>query len=322
MTDSPTAVMAERAKTFRLASRFLPLAKRDAVENLYLFCRVVDDLADDQQLDDRIALANLDRIEEWLHAPDSDPGGAHPALPGIARLISEYDLDRRLILCLVDGVRSDRHVVERTDWDDLRRYCFQVAGAVGILMAQIFGTREPAAETCAATLGVAMQLTNIIRDVGEDLERGIIYIPKTELARFGYDRRRLERRTVDADFVDLLRFQIARARQHYAAGMAGVCWLPSEVRFPISLAARLYAAILDRVERNHFDVFRRRASTSLGEKVVCAATTHTGLWLTGWLGTRAWAAGGETLGSIAGVVADELTSTVTRRVPTGGRRSE
>jgi phytoene synthase len=304
--NTPSAVMARRAKTFRLAAQFLPLRQRCAVETLYQFCRAVDDLADDPRLDDRIALANLDRIARWLADPVTDPATVHPTLPDIAGLITAYDLDPRSLQCLVEGARSDRLVKVRANWTELRRYCFQVAGSVGVALAHLFGAREPAAVTCAATLGVAMQLTNIIRDVGEDLDRGIIYLPQDELARFGYDRERLERRVVDDDFVALLRDQIARARQHYAAGLAGVFWLPVEARFPIALAGRLYAAILDRVEANHYEVFRRRAATSLAEKVGCAATTHLGLRLAGWSGDGAWEAGAAALQPIAEVVASEL----------------
>jgi phytoene synthase len=305
--DPASIELAQRAASFHAAIRFFPKEERAAIETLYRFCRAVDDVADNPNIPDEDALATLDAVMTWLSG-DRQCGQLAASLAGIGHLITSRQLDTWLLRCLVEGVRSDRLTRERADWVELRRYCFQVAGSVGMLLAQLLGARQAEALSCAATLGVAMQLTNIVRDVGEDLDRGIVYLPATDMARFGYDRARLERRQVDGDFVQLLRWQIERARRHYAAGLAGLAWLTPSTRFPIGLAARLYAGILDQVEANGYDVFRRRASTSLAFKVRESLLTALGLYLTGWTGGRALPTSGDSLAGVASTIQGEVAA--------------
>jgi phytoene synthase len=162
------------------------------------------------------------------------------------------------------------------DFAALRRYCFLVAGTVGLAMSHLLGARQPEALAAAAELGIAMQLTNILRDLGSDLRTGRCYLPADELATFGYSADQLAARALDGHrddaFRALMRFQIGRARQHYARGLAGVPLLPAEVRPAILIAGRLYRAILDAIEASDFDVFRRRATTSKRTKLYEAVT--------------------------------------------------
>ena len=140
----------------------------------------------------------------------------------------------------------------------LDEYCYRVAGTVGLVMAPLLGTRDATALACARDLGIAMQLTNVLRDVGEDLGRGRIYLPAAEMARYGYGRADLERGVIDARFVGLMRHAIARARRYYAWGLADVGLLPHESRVGIALAAHTYAGILSAIERAAYDVFTQR----------------------------------------------------------------
>lgn len=304
MTANPTD-LARRAVSFNLAARFLPPDHRQTVEALYHFCRIADDLADDTSLDDDVAVAALDRLASWLSRPTW--GGDCPGeLRRLSTLLLEGKLDSRPLQSLVHGLRSDRMQHDRNDWDDLRQYSFQVAGSVGVALAQALGATDAEAHKYAATLGVAMQLTNIIRDVGEDLDRGVVYLPRVDMARYGYDRQRLARRTVDADFVALMRDQIERARQHYATGLSGISWLPPRARLPILLAARLYAAILTEVETNRYDVFRRRAATNRRQKLSLVLTTYLGVRLVGFDCQESRPASAGTLNEITRTVDREL----------------
>jgi len=158
----------------------------------------------------------------------------------------------------------------------LRRYCFLVAGTVGLAMSHILGARQPEALAAAAELGIAMQLTNILRDVGSDLAVGRCYLPADELARFGYTSGRLAEQAFshrEDAFRALMRFQIERVRRQYDRGLAGIPLLPAHARPAILLAGRLYRGILDAIEANEYDVFRRRAATSTLTKLYEACTT-------------------------------------------------
>jgi phytoene synthase len=153
------------------------------------------------------------------------------------------------------------------DFAALRHYAMRVAGTVGVAMCHVFDVRHPAVLNTAAELGIAMQLTNVLRDVGGDLRRGRIYLPADEMRCFGYSEDRLIALALrgegpDEDFKALLRFQITRARGYYARGLVGVWALPPAVRPAILIAGRLYGAILDQIEANGYDVLRRRAATS------------------------------------------------------------
>lgn len=305
-SEGESTELVSRATSFHAATRFFPRDDRLAIEKIYRFCRAVDDLADDPSLCDSDVFAKLDQIAAWLRSFVREQSVEPDPIEDLRQLIVYRSLDVRPLLCLVKGVRSDRLVRERATGDDLLLYCFQVAGLVGMIMAQLLGTREREAQAYAATLGVAMQLTNIIRDIGEDLEREIFYLPTAELARFGYSRRRLERRIVDADLVHLLRWQIARARHYYAVGLAGLSWLSPSARFPIGLAARLYAGILEEVEANDYDVFNRRARTSLPRKLQLTVATAAGLQWSGRLEVSGWPSGGDILAQVSEIIRGEL----------------
>ena len=152
------------------------------------------------------------------------------------------------------------------DFLTLRRYCFLVAGTVGLAMCHVLGSRRPEALAAAAELGIAMQLTNVLRDLGADLRDDRCYLPADELARFRYSPARLRalawRGRPDDDFRSLMRFQIARARGYYARGLAGVWLLPARARPAILIAGRLYRAILGAIETSDYDVLHRRAVVS------------------------------------------------------------
>jgi phytoene synthase len=171
---------------------------------------------------------------------------------------------------------SDLGPVRIESFADLYRYAFRAAGTVGLAMAHVLGATTPIALRCAANLGVAMQLTNILRDVGADLRRDRVYLPADELAMFGLSATRLfelweRRRAPDPLFDAMLRFQITRARAYYQRGLAGVRYLPPEARPAILVAGRLYRAILDRIACDGAVVLHRRAATSGWHKIREAA---------------------------------------------------
>ena len=258
-------IMQEIARTFYYGSLFLPEEKRRAAWALYAFCRVADDIADERDHYPE-PLGDLARWRSaLLDAYAGRPRG--PVMRALADVVRRYDVPLQPALDLLDGVEMDARNATYTTFADLRLYCYRVAGTVGLLMAPVLGYESEDALRLAVDLGIAQQLTNILRDIGEDLTRGRVYLPAEELASFGYCRAELEQGIVNDAFSKLIEFNIERAEQYYERGMRGVRLLHSDARLAITLSADLYRAILHRIRENDYDVFTRRAHISLPSKL-------------------------------------------------------
>ncbi len=283
-TDVPRAyvycqqVTRQASKTFYWSSLFLPRPKRLAAWAIYAFCRSVDDIADtpDKATDPKREL------EVWRsHLRQVYQGEVtHPIMRAWHDMLDHYDVPLQPALDLIDGVQTDLDAVRFASFAELHRYCYRVAGTVGLLMAPVLGYESPAALPCAVNLGVAMQLTNILRDVGEDANLGRIYLPADEIARFGYCEAELLAGVVNAPFVALMQFQIARANRDYAEALPGIALLDPSVQIAIQASARLYRGILAAIEANRYDVYSRRAYVPLSAKL----TMMPRLWLNRRLG--------------------------------------
>ncbi len=258
-------------KSFYLASRALPHERRQAVRAAYAYCRMADDIVD-RAADEDVASVDraLDRWERQLAAPE------HPVAIAFASARETYGIPDQPIHDLLRGLRQDLTVHRYETWQELHEYCYLVAGTVGLIVAPILGCRDAHALPHAANLGIAMQLTNILRDVAEDAEMGRVYLPREELAQFGVTPEGIVCGRPGPDFPSLMQVQIARARSLYASAFAGVPALCPSGRFATLAAAELYAGILDEIERLDYDVFRRRAVTSRATKArkLSAAVRH------------------------------------------------
>ncbi len=179
-------------------------------------------------------------------------------------------------LDLLRGARLDITVCRYQTYEELREYCYLVASTVGLLVMPILGTLTPAAVGYGVALGRAMQMTNILRDVGEDARMGRIYLPAEDLRRFGCLESCIMEGVVDEPFVDLMRFEIARVREMYAEAEPGIAMLASGSRFTVRLALSLYRRILERIEANDYDVFTQRAYVPFRTKLLMALTTWLG----------------------------------------------
>jgi phytoene synthase len=263
------ALMRQKARTFAFAAWLLPADLRRDAAALYAFCRTIDDLVDERPVDRPVAAVRreLAAWRAWLTDPQPD---GTPVRTALADLLRRRDLPRTPLFELIDGCESD---LERTSMPDeaaLARYCYAVAGTVGVAMAALLGA--PLTEACqaAGVLGTAMQRTNILRDIGEDAARGRVYLPETTLATFQVRREEVLACRLTPGLRTVLAAQAAVARQEYARGLAGVRLLPRNARLPILVAGRLYERILAKIEQQDFDVFQRRAATSMTEKVFVA----------------------------------------------------
>lgn len=263
---------AEWAKSFYFASRFLPAAKRQAIFALYDYCRHVDNLVDARG-DRPIALvrADLAELADEVHRIHAGQVASERWL-ALADTLRRYPVPVTPLVELLEGVGMDLEPVAIADWPALERYCYLVAGVVGQMLVPVLGAPPDRHVEAGIGLGIAMQLTNICRDVGEDLDRGRVYVPASELAEFGLDREALERREVTPAFRRLMQFQVARARRLFDGADVVIGLFPNDgSRLTVRLLQRTYAGILDRIERNDYDVFRRRAYVSTGGKVLILA---------------------------------------------------
>ena len=256
------------SKSFYLSSRFLPFAKRRAVWAVYAFCRTADDIVDrNTGADER--LAAIDAWEVQLHAAYAGRAST-PIFTAFADAVANYGVPLHAALDLLRGARMDVTVNRYATYRELSDYCYLVASTVGVLVTPILGALDASARGHAAVLGRAMQLTNILRDVGEDAQLGRIYLPAEDLHAFGYGEADLFDGVVDERFIALMRFEIERARALYREAEPGIALLQPDSRYAVRLALHLYRAILDAIESNRYDVFTRRAFVPLGTKVLTA----------------------------------------------------
>ncbi len=262
------------AKNFYYAFRTLPAAKRRAIYAAYAFCRLCDDIADDDHtLDEKHRL--LGETRQMLEVGQNGGGGG-PVFTALKDATSSFDIPVRYLEEVVEGVEMDLTKAQYDDFDELRTYCYKVASAVGLICVEVFGYEDPKAREYAVDLGIAMQLTNIVRDVKEDATRGRIYIPLDEMKSFGYSPDELNAETVNGAFTDLMAFQVDRARRYFERGRRLIPLLSPRSRACPTVLIAFYSAILDRIEASGYDVFQKRVGLRRGEKLVLMAR----LWAT------------------------------------------
>lgn len=250
-------VTAYHSRSFHLASGLLPAAKRQATRALYAFCRVTDDLVDRGEADAET------KLQVWRqHALTWRPPADDLVAVAWADARARYHIPQRYAEQLIEGVARDLHQSRYETFEDLATYCYGVASTVGLMSMHITGFSGPEAIPYAVKLGVALQLTNILRDVGEDWRAGRVYLPQEDLARFGLSEADLATGRLDERWRALMRFQIFRNRRLYREALPGLAWLSRDGRLAIAAAAGLYSAILEDIERHDYDVFNRRAHVS------------------------------------------------------------
>ncbi len=255
-------------RTYFLATRLLPRERRPAVHALYGFARhadeIVDDLGDGAPRAERAA--RIDALTGQLDAALAGAPAAHPVLAALADTARRYAIDHRHFTDFLASMRMDTHVTSYATFDELGVYVHGSASVIGLQMLPVLGTTVPRAEAegPAAALGVAFQLTNFLRDVGEDLDRGRVYLPSAELAAFGVDRDLLEwsrrARRPDARVRRALAHLVAHTRAVYHRAEPGIGMLEPVSRACVACAFTLYRGILDEIEAADYDILHRRVS--------------------------------------------------------------
>ncbi len=261
-------VARSRAKNFYFSFLLLDKPQRDAMCAIYAFMRRCDDLSDDPAREERAKLPEtiaLWRLE--LHRALRGDTESHPIWPAFYDTVQRYSIPHRFFHEMIDGIQSDIEPRQINTYDELYRYCYQVASVVGLTVIHIFGFSSVKAMMLAEKCGVAFQLTNILRDVREDAELGRVYLPLEDLKRFGVPVEQLRSGIEDFRFRELMRFEAERARTHYVESESLSEWIAPGSRASLWLLRRIYRGLLSRIERANYRVLTRRINVPNRTKI-------------------------------------------------------
>ena len=263
---------AQSGSSFYYSFLFLPAERRRAITALYAFCREVDDTVD-ECTDEMVARNKL----AWWHkevAAMLAGNPTHPVMQALQPHMATYKLDGRHLQAIINGMEMDLDQTRYLDYPNLQRYCWHVAGVVGILSAGIFGATRPETLEYAEKLGLAFQLTNIVRDVGEDARKGRIYLPVNELQQFKVTAAELLNARHSENFENLMRFQVQRAQTAYDDAFALLPKADRRAQRPGLMMAAIYRTLLDEIEADGFHVLNQRISLTPIRKLWLAWKTY------------------------------------------------
>ena len=257
------------SSNFYVAFLSLPKELRRAIYATYAFCRLCDDIVDEPETGQDSSMA-LDKVELALSGPHEGEYATNPIFTALPHAIDQFDLETQYFVDVIDGCRMDIDTNRYDTFEGLQVYCRRVASAVGIICISIFGNRSPEAIRYADDLGIAFQLTNILRDIQEDYNNGRVYLPQEDLVRFGVSEVEFARETPSDNFREMMRFQLDRARGYYESGER-VIPMVTRGRQCLELMSGFYSQILAKIEACDADVLSQRVSLSASEKLSITA---------------------------------------------------
>ena len=263
-------------KTYFLATLLLPKAKRPFVHALYGFARYADEIVDD--LASQLSVQEKAKeLNTWGNKVLSDlkKGNSQDAVGrALIDTVTRFDIPHEYFEAFLHSMEMDLTVQEYETYEGLMEYVYGSAAVIGLQMVPILGPLHADAYESAKTLGIAFQLANFIRDVGEDLDRSRVYLPKKELQNFGVDRKMLESRVLTPEIVEALKFQIARVKRLQVQAAPGIQLLEPSSRPCIEAASTLYCGIVEEVEKINYDIFNKRAKTSTARRLRVASSAY------------------------------------------------
>jgi 15-cis-phytoene synthase len=260
MSVSAAAITKQSNTSFYYSFSLLPRHKRDALHTVYAFCRYTDDLVDEERDEGRkVVLLRRWRMElgQALRGDSS-----FPLLNQLSATARRFHIPVDHFYDLIRGMEMDLARTRYQTFDELYEYCYLVASTVGLMCRQIFGYRKESTREYAVHLGIALQLTNILRDIKDDARRGRIYLPLEDLRRFGYTEDDLLNCRYTPEFVNLMRFEVERARKYFRLAQEALTNEDKGFFFPARVMWSIYAHLLNRIEHSHFNVFERRITIS------------------------------------------------------------
>lgn len=281
-TEDALAFSTSGSTSFHYSFGFLPKEERAAIKTIYAFARRIDDIVDENpSSDETIVGEKRTRLAWWRHQIEAiytDSEEASASVHPLASVVRRYNLPKQYLLTVIDGCERDLTQHRYETFADLKRYCYSVASIIGLISIEIFGYRHEATRQYAINLGYALQLTNILRDVKTDKDRGYIYIPREDLVRFRYTEDDLRNEVYDERFINLMEFQAKRAREYYHQARA---LLRPEERMTMVAAQimdAIYYRLLEKIELSDFRIFSDRVRVSTSHKIMTALRI--------WLGSK------------------------------------
>ena len=261
-------ITAHYSKSFYLSAKMLPREQRWATYALYGFCRHCDNLIDTpRQRTETEIVREIQRLTEELKVAYNTGESQHPIIRVFILVAKTYGIPMAYPLDLLNGVAMDVQQTRYKTFDELSLFCYRVAAVVGLMMIYVLGYKNERAFRYAKQLGIAMQLTNILRDVKEDKEMGRIYIPQTDLAQFGVTEQDILDEKMTPQLRALIKFQIERADQYYTEAIPGISLLKTESQYAIYAAARIYRGILRKIEECDYNPFLSRVFVPSTQKI-------------------------------------------------------
>ena len=274
MTSAAETKTKNRRSNFYYSFLLLPSEKRRAIITLYEFCRRTDDIVDSNDSIEKKSVALREWKEQLIHSLDGSP--TNPSLVELSSVVQRFKIPQELFLELVDGVAMDLAKQRYQTFRELYPYCYRVGSTVGLMSIEIFGYRNPEAKNYAINLGVALQLTNILRDLKSDVRNGRIYLPQEDLRKYGYAESELQSLRVNKSFENLIRFECQRARNFFRVARSYLKREDSHSLYPAETMAAIYERLLRHIERRPGDIYRREIRLNLVSRFGVALGTWIG----------------------------------------------
>ncbi len=265
--DSSAKEITQKSKTnFLYSFSLLPKEKNEAINTVYAFCRYTDDIVDN---DDDTKDIRFTKIREWRNEFERALSGnsSYPLLNQLNKVIKKFSIPIEPFFELIKGMESDLQVSRYKDFETLYQYCFRAAATVGLMCIEVFGYKTPSAKQYAVNLGIAMQLTNILRDIKYDALNGRIYIPAEDLRRFGYTEEDLLNFKYNESFVELMKFECKRTHEYFEKANNNFSKEDRKLLFPARIMQKIYFNILEKIEKMNYNVFLKKAKVSKVKKI-------------------------------------------------------
>lgn len=273
-TESAAQITARSRTNFYYSFSMLPRDEREAMNTVYAFCRTIDDLVDENEdpASEPDIARQRERLEMWRREVDRCYNGesSHPLLLPLSKVVQRFRIPKQYFLTLIDGMEMDLVKRRYETFEELREYCYSVASVVGLMCVEIFGYKYDITRDYAVNLGIAMQLTNILRDIKTDKDKGRIYIPQEDLELFGVPEYDLLLEQDSPRLKRLLAYEAARARSYYDTARSQLRKDERITMVAAEIMDAIYFRLLEKIEHSQFDVFHRRISVSTPHKILIA----------------------------------------------------
>jgi phytoene synthase len=266
MNDIAKEISKKSKSSFYYAFNLLPAEQRDAMNTVYAFCRETDDIVDEGTVEDEL---KFDKLRKWRIELEKSLNGhsEYPLINKLSNTIQNFNIPLEPFFDLLKGMEMDLQQKRYVTFNDLQTYCYRVASTVGLMCIEIFGYRHPSAKDFAINLGIALQLTNILRDIKKDAEKGRIYLPKEDLEKFNYHESDIFNNTYNENFQKMMKYQVERAREYFNTATDCLNREDKKAMFAARAMQHIYYRMLNKIVDADYDVYNNKIKISTAKKV-------------------------------------------------------